>query len=99
MKPLRRSSSSAATVGASADFVRLGGVQIYSKQTTKQAKTRKKKKKPVVPEGELITVGAPTRIISLELMQGEVGGRAALRAKDKTLSQLSRIKGRMKTIF
>lgn len=80
--------------------MRLGGVQIYSKQTTKQAKTsNKKKEKPVVPEGELITVGAPTRIISLELMQGEVGGRAALRAKDKTLSQLSRIKGRMKTIF
>lgn len=80
--------------------MRLGGVQIYSKQTTKQAKTsNKKKEKPVVPEGELITVGAPTHIISLELMQGEVGGRAALRAKDKTLSQLSRIKGRMKTIF
>lgn len=73
---------------------------LKARQTTKQAKASKKKKKePVVPAGELMTVGAPTRIISLELMQGEVQGHAAQRAKDKTLSQLSRIKGRMKAIF
>lgn len=34
-------------------------------------------------EGEFITVGAPTCIIVLELMQGEVEGRAALRIKKK----------------
>lgn len=94
MKPLRRSSSSAAT-----DFVRLGECSFRANKQLNRQKLAKKNKKTVVPEGELITVGAPTRIISLELMQGEVGGRAALRAKDKTLSQLSRIKGRMKTIF
>lgn len=79
--------------------MRLGECSFIANKQLNRQKLAKKNKKTVVPEGELITVGAPTRIISLELMQGEVGGRAALRAKDKTLSQLSRIKGRMKTIF
>lgn len=58
-----------------------GGKQCGLKQANNQ--TGKTNKKPAVPEGEFITVGAPTRIIALEQMQGEVEGRAALRIKKK----------------
>lgn len=65
-----------------------------AKQTTRQAKASKE----ACSARGRVNDSRSSYMYNL-ILQGEVQGHAAQRAKDKTLSQLSRIKGRMKAIF